>query len=285
MLSSTGYIHTGRKLLESRRRPWKVMERERSVRKRMEVSGKREISPSISKQEGQSGPELRTETVRERDEIGRRELSKRGSPWQLWVVAGGLLIRFEGRFSLFCLQGCLHIVATGSWLKPSHIAKQVASSLLLAAPLIRDWHCTRGLWSRSRCCSHIVAFFGIIWHNLFKVHMSDNNWKQKIEDHIPWDLWQGIEALSLAVVTFCWVQFSSMKHAAALFLAASFCCACFFSSFLLFFTSFSPWMTAGSLQTCNTFSASILGHCMVFFALVQGQGVSGLGLGLSSNSH
>jgi len=39
-----------RKLLEGKRRPWKVVEREGSLEKRMEVSGKRENSPSISKQ-------------------------------------------------------------------------------------------------------------------------------------------------------------------------------------------------------------------------------------------
>jgi len=39
-----------RKLREGKRRPRKAMEREGSLEKRMEVSGKRENSPSISKQ-------------------------------------------------------------------------------------------------------------------------------------------------------------------------------------------------------------------------------------------
>jgi len=54
----------------------------------------------------------------------------------LQVVASGLLIGFEGRFSLFCLQGRLLIVA--SWLKPNYITEEVTSSALLAALLTRD---------------------------------------------------------------------------------------------------------------------------------------------------
>jgi len=91
----------------------------------------------------------------------------------LWVVASGLLIRFEGRFSLFCSWGCLLIVA--SWLKSNYVTEEVTSSLLLAALLTRDQRRTRAPHSRSRCYSRIVAFFGMTWCNLFKVHMSDDD--------------------------------------------------------------------------------------------------------------
>jgi len=56
------------------------MEQEGSIRKRMEVSGKRENSPSISKQAMGKAAQSHGRERNEKDEIGRRELGKRGSP-------------------------------------------------------------------------------------------------------------------------------------------------------------------------------------------------------------
>jgi len=56
------------------------MERGGSLEKRMEVSGKRENSPSISKQAMGKAARSHGRERNEKDEIGKRELGKRGSP-------------------------------------------------------------------------------------------------------------------------------------------------------------------------------------------------------------
>ena len=56
------------------------MEREGSLEKRMEVSGKHKNSPSISKQVMGKVARSHGRERNEKDEIGKRELGKRGSP-------------------------------------------------------------------------------------------------------------------------------------------------------------------------------------------------------------
>jgi len=62
-----------RKLREGKRRSWKLIEREGSLRKHMEVSGKRENSPSISKRA--IGKAARSHR-QERNENGRNRKEK-----------------------------------------------------------------------------------------------------------------------------------------------------------------------------------------------------------------